>query len=60
MVESGSFILPLRHIMLIHRDKYNKVINTEILFDNCYKNGCRAEIDTKTYFTYGPSTQIHV
>lgn len=60
LIEKGKLVLPLRHIMLIYRDKNNEITKREWALTHCVHHGCRATIDTKAYFIYGPEFQLQV
>ena len=60
LIEKGKLILPLRHIRLLYKDNDNKIIKWEFAFTHCINHGCRATLDTKSYFIYGPENQLEV
>jgi hypothetical protein len=60
LLENGKLVVPLRHIRLIWRDTSNKEIRSEFAVTHCIHHGCRATLDTKSYYIYGPKTQLDV
>jgi hypothetical protein len=58
--EKGKLVLALRHIRLIYRDEDNNIFRYEYAVSECIHHGCRATLDTKSYFIYGPSSQLQV
>jgi hypothetical protein len=60
MIERGKMTLPLRHIKLIYRNEKNEIVNEIFALTHCIINGCRAVLDTKTYYFYGPASQLKV
>ena len=60
LIEKGKLVLPLRHIRLIWRDKDNDITRWEFALTHCIHHGCRATLDTKSYFIYGPENQLEV
>ncbi len=60
LIEKGKLVLPLRHVRLIYRDEQNQITRWEFALTHCVWNGCRATLDTKSYYIYGPSSQLNV
>jgi hypothetical protein len=60
LIEKGKLVLPLRHIRLIYRDANNNITHWEFALTHCIHHGCRATLDTKSYFIYGPDNQLEV
>jgi hypothetical protein len=60
LIENGKLVLPLRHIRLVYRDKLNKEIKSEFALTHCIHHGCRATLDTKAFYIYGPENQLEV
>jgi hypothetical protein len=60
LIETGTFVLPLRHIAFIYRDEENEIIRTELVITDCIEQGCRGVFNTKSYYIYGPAGQINV
>lgn len=56
--EKGKLVLALRHIRLLYRDQENNIVRSEYAVSECIHNGCRATLDTKSYYIYGPSSQL--
>jgi hypothetical protein len=60
LIEPGKLVLALRHIRFIFRDEENNRTREEFAFTHCIDHGCRTTLDTKTYFMYGPESQLDV
>ena len=58
LYEEGMFVLPLRHIKFIYKNKEGKIIKWNYAVSECIKYGCRTTLDTKSYYIYGPSSQM--
>lgn len=56
--ENGKFSLVLRHIQLLYKNKFNKVIKSKYAVSHCIEYGCISLLDTKNYFIYGPRAQM--
>ena len=57
LFDQGKLMLALKHI----KKKYykdNHLVKEEYALKDCKDTGCRAMIDTKSYFIYGPKSQI--
>ena len=52
------FVLPLRHIKLLYKDKNGNILKSLYAVSNCIEYGCRATLDMKSYFIYGPEAQM--
>ena len=60
LIEEGHLVLPLRHIRLIYRNKNGGVTHWEFAMSLCIYHGCRATLDTKSYYIYGPGNELKV
>ncbi len=58
LIEKGKLVLPLRHVRLIYRDENNNETHSEFALTHCIDHGCRATLDTKSYYIYGPASQL--
>ena len=58
LYEEGMFVLPLRHIKLLYKDKNGNIQKSLYAVSNCIDYGCRSTLDTKSYFIYGPESQM--
>jgi hypothetical protein len=60
LLEEGRLVLPIRHIRMIYRDEDNNISHEEFAMSDCIDHGCRATLDTKSYYIYGPENQLGV
>ena len=58
LYEEGLFTIPLYSITLVHRNSHGKTVKRELIVDNCLQYGCKATLDTKAFFIYGPYDDI--
>lgn len=58
LYEEGLFVIPLYSVTLLYRDFKGKVVKRELIIDNCLHYGCKASLDTKMFFIYGPVRDV--
>lgn len=59
LYEEGLFIIPLYSVTLLYRDLLGKVVKRELIINNCMQYGCKATLDTKSFFIYGPYDDVN-
>jgi hypothetical protein len=59
LFDKGKLMFALKHVKLKYYNK-NILEREEYAVKECLDMGCRAMIDTKSYFIYGPADQISV
>lgn len=57
LFDKGKLMFALKHVKLKYY-KDNQLVKEEYAVTDCLDTGCRAMIDTKSYFIYGPADQI--
>ena len=57
LFDKTKMMLALRNITFKYYDG-DKLISEKNVLDECHETGCRALIDTKSYFIYGPGNAI--
>lgn len=57
LFEKGKLMLALKSVKLKYYQN-NAIIKEELVVKDCLETGCRALLDTKSYFIYGPADQI--
>lgn len=58
LYEEGLFTIPLYSVTLLYRDLLGKVVKRELIIDNCMQYGCKAMLNTKSFFIYGPYDDV--